>query len=34
MGGRFAGKVSGIEFFERCLDVLGVEHDGRRETAV
>ena len=34
MGGRFAGEVSGVEFRKGGVEVLEVEHDGRRDTAV
>ena len=31
MGGRFAGEVAGIEFLEGGVDIVGVEHDERRD---
>ena len=34
VAGGFAGEVAGVEFFESRVDVLGVEQDGRRHTAV
>ena len=33
-GGRFAGEVSGVEFLEGGVDVVGVEHDARRDPVV
>ena len=34
VGGRFAGEVPGIEFREGGVDVVGVEHDVRRDPVV
>ncbi len=34
MGGRFAGEVAGVEFGEGGVDVVGVEHDVRRDPPV
>ncbi len=34
MGGRFAGEVPGVEFLEGGVDVVGVEHDVRRDPLV
>ena len=34
MGGRFAGEVPGVEFLKGCLDVLEVELDDGRDTAL
>ena len=34
VGGRFAGEVAGVEFREGGVDVVGVEHDGRRDPFV
>ena len=34
VGGRFAGKVAGVEFFEGGVDVVGVEPDARHDPAV
>ena len=34
VGGAFAGKVPGVEFLKRCLDVLEVEQDDRSDMAV
>ena len=34
VGGRFAGEVPGVEFLEGGVDVVGVEHDDRRDPVV
>ena len=34
VGGRLAGEVSGIELLEGGVDVVGVEHDDRRDPLV
>ena len=34
VGGRFAGEVPGVEFLEGGVDVVGVEHDARRDPVV
>ena len=34
VGGRFAGEVSGVEFREGGVDVVGVEHDDVRRPVV
>ena len=34
VGGRFAGEVSGVEFLEGGVEVVGVEHDARRDPVV
>ena len=34
VGGRFAGEVSGVELVEGGFDVVGVEHDDRRDPFV
>ena len=34
VGGRFAGEVPGVEFVEGGVDVVEVEHDGRRDPFV
>ena len=34
VGGRFAGEIPGIEFLEGGVEVVGVEHDRRRDPVV